>query len=292
MKGKRINWNQVYYFSKVAESGSFKVAAKKLGMSASTLSEHIQTLEKDLQITLFHRYHRMLALTKAGSQLYHHGKKMFETGQRMIDLVSPLRLGNYPIAIGLVPSSVIPVAYRMIQSYLEHSGPTNILCHHAEQRELEEKLLEGVYDFGFSNRPSEMKGIKHRLIETMEIEFYVSKKYKNINLANILKKLPLLVCHMDPVRNSFVEQALDDAGINPVATVATDFPSILYELCSQGAGVGAFASKTADQALFKDLVLIKKPRNFPNIAVSLYVLWTTRGENLESVQIIKNICFS
>src|SRR5688572_29086894 len=96
LKGSQINWNQVYYFSEIAAVGSIKDAAAKLDLTASTLSLHLSQLETDLEIQLFYRQHRKLTLTPEGTRLFLHAKAMFETGQRLIDVVSPVPLGCYP----------------------------------------------------------------------------------------------------------------------------------------------------------------------------------------------------
>ena len=54
------------YFLKVAETGSFSGAAKKLGVPASSVSRRIQDLEKELGTVLIHRSTRVVHLTELG----------------------------------------------------------------------------------------------------------------------------------------------------------------------------------------------------------------------------------
>ncbi|MEX3008018.1 LysR family transcriptional regulator [Hoeflea sp. TYP-13] len=56
-------------FSKVAEAGSFRAAAKQLGISASVVSHHITALERHLDTPLIYRSTRKLSLTADGRQL-------------------------------------------------------------------------------------------------------------------------------------------------------------------------------------------------------------------------------
>lgn len=97
LKGNQINWNHVFYFCQIARHGSIKTAATELGLSSPTLSEALNELEKDLEVVLFRRQHRKLVLTRQGSRLFQHAKQMFEAGQRLIDVVSPVPLGCYPL---------------------------------------------------------------------------------------------------------------------------------------------------------------------------------------------------
>lgn len=54
----------------VADSGSFSVAAHRLGLTQSTVSKQIAALESHLAARLFHRTTRSLALTNEGSAFY------------------------------------------------------------------------------------------------------------------------------------------------------------------------------------------------------------------------------
>ena len=60
---------QLRYLSKLASTGSYRRAARELGVSQPTLSRQIQDLERELGVTLFDRNHRPAQLTPAG-ELY------------------------------------------------------------------------------------------------------------------------------------------------------------------------------------------------------------------------------
>ncbi|MGO3534302.1 LysR family transcriptional regulator, partial [Pseudomonas helleri] len=54
----------------VSDSGSFKVAAERMNLTASAVSKGIARLESRLQVRLFNRTTRRLALTDAGTAFY------------------------------------------------------------------------------------------------------------------------------------------------------------------------------------------------------------------------------
>lgn len=57
----------IEYFIKVVEFGSFTVAAKSIGVPASSVSRRVQDLEDNLGTTLLHRTTRSVSLTELGA---------------------------------------------------------------------------------------------------------------------------------------------------------------------------------------------------------------------------------
>jgi len=66
---------------RVADCGGFTAAAKLTKMPQATVSRRVALLEKRLQVRLFDRTTRSVALTPAGRQVYQHAKLMLEQGE-------------------------------------------------------------------------------------------------------------------------------------------------------------------------------------------------------------------
>lgn len=109
--------NRMAVFAVVVAEGSLSAAGRRLGMSASAVSQHMRTLEQDLGVTLLHRSTRKLTLTDAGAAFYPGCKAMLheasQAEQRLAEmrdtLVGELRiattigLGGAPLAQALAP---------------------------------------------------------------------------------------------------------------------------------------------------------------------------------------------
>jgi DNA-binding transcriptional LysR family regulator len=65
-----MDLNEIAVFIKVVQTGSFSLAAKKLGMPNSTVSHKVSSLEKRLGITLIQRTTRKLNITPAGQAYF------------------------------------------------------------------------------------------------------------------------------------------------------------------------------------------------------------------------------
>lgn len=78
-----FDWNQARSFLAVAEARSISEAADALGCTQPTVSRQIAVLEKDLQVALFERSGRSLALTPVGLDLLDHVRSMADAANRI-----------------------------------------------------------------------------------------------------------------------------------------------------------------------------------------------------------------
>ncbi|HLV78561.1 MAG TPA: LysR family transcriptional regulator [Marinobacter sp.] len=65
-----MNYQDLFYFIKVAEKGSIVAAADFLKIPTSTLSRRLQALEQDLGYKLVHRSAKKFGLTESGQRFY------------------------------------------------------------------------------------------------------------------------------------------------------------------------------------------------------------------------------
>lgn len=287
LKGSQINWNQVFYFSEIAAAGSIKDAAKKLELTASTLSLHLSQLEEDLRIQLFYRQHRKLSLTPEGTRLYLHAKAMFETGQRMIDVVSPVPLGCYPVSVAIVPSSSLHTANQILGRYIRNKSSVNMKILRSGYGDLEKGLSETRYDFGFSDRVPERRDIVFHKVSQSSVRFYVSSKIEHAPFSELLQRFPLLICNAEPAHRSLAEQVLIDQDLIPSSVVTSDYPSTLLELCHQGVGIGFLSEKTVRQADVQGLSSLRILGGAPTLQDKLFVLWAQGAENTAAVKALQ-----
>lgn len=62
--------NDMYYFAKVVDLGSYTAAAEATGTSTSALSRRISSLERQLGVRLLNRSSRSISLSEAGQRFY------------------------------------------------------------------------------------------------------------------------------------------------------------------------------------------------------------------------------
>lgn len=78
-----FDWNHARAFLVTAQEGSFSAAARALGSTQPTVGRQVAALEAELDVTLFERVGRGLALTETGLDLAEHVRAMGEAANRL-----------------------------------------------------------------------------------------------------------------------------------------------------------------------------------------------------------------
>jgi len=81
--GRRADWSHLRVFFTVAEAGSFGAAARALKINPSTVTRTIDELERQLNVTLFHRGPRGVTLTHSGMLAYQRVRTMEQTAEAL-----------------------------------------------------------------------------------------------------------------------------------------------------------------------------------------------------------------
>lgn len=285
---KQMNWNQLFYFCEIAREGSLKLAAQKLEVTSSTLSEHLAQLEKDLKTELFYRQPRKLMLTDDGKHLYHKVKPLFETGLRFMDFVSPDPLGNYPVTVGIVPGSSRIIGFSLLSKYASSYGTTNMNFSHASQEDLERELFESRFDFGFSNFRAKKNGLSSCPISISPVKLYVSPKWGNTLLPKLIKRLPILNWKAAAGIQSSLSIFLKDRELSPQSTITGEDVSTLHQFCEAGMGIGVF-SEDFVQCFGNKLVPIKNLKNDVIRIEKVFVIWLQEAKKTKAIQHLLNL---
>jgi DNA-binding transcriptional LysR family regulator len=106
--------NNLYFFAKVVDFGSYTAAAKALGLQTSKLSRRIAALETELGVRLLNRTTRRLSLTEAGKTFYRHCLALLDEAQAAKDamsriLASPQGLVRISCPTGLLQGGVADI---------------------------------------------------------------------------------------------------------------------------------------------------------------------------------------
>lgn len=107
---------QLQAFLAVAETGNFGQAARQCGVTQSTISRQIQSLETDLGLPLFHRT-AQAKLTIAGEKLLSRAKKICQEWTTIHQEIEDLHLGKQP---ELCVAAIHSVCSHYLPPVLQH----------------------------------------------------------------------------------------------------------------------------------------------------------------------------
>lgn len=142
--------HQLKTFQTIASLGSFSQAADALGYAQSTVSEHIKSLEAELQTLLLKRAgSRQVALTHAGEMLLNYAQKMLNLEAEIKTEINEQAEARGTLSVR-VPETVSihylpPVLKRFRQSY----SKVNFGFMNCVYFDLPEELKAGIVDLGF-----------------------------------------------------------------------------------------------------------------------------------------------
>jgi DNA-binding transcriptional LysR family regulator len=110
-------------FVRVAENGGFSAAGRKLNMSTTMVSSHVQALEEQLGVRLLNRTTRKVSLTEVGQEYYQRAVQILTDLEQADDIANSLQStprGTLRIhtMVHMVPLAA-PVVARFLLSYPE-----------------------------------------------------------------------------------------------------------------------------------------------------------------------------
>lgn len=128
-----MQWEGISEFVNVAETKSFTQASKKLSISIAQVSRQVNTLENRLNIKLFNRTTRKVALTEEGQVFYQHCRGVLDgldaaeravtnlqsKPQGMIKLTAPVTYGEQQI-LPLINNFMMQYKEIEVSAYLSN----------------------------------------------------------------------------------------------------------------------------------------------------------------------------
>lgn len=112
------NLSSLTVFVQVAESRSFVLAGRLLGISASAVGKNIARLEARLRVRLFHRSTRSITLTAEGMMFLERSRRILnelEAAEVEFSQIKEIPRGRLRVSLPLVSSLVLPVLGDFIQ---------------------------------------------------------------------------------------------------------------------------------------------------------------------------------
>lgn len=173
---------QMTYFINIVECGfNLSIAARKIHISQSALSQFVTNFESTEGVTLFKRRNgRLEGLTETGSKIYRYATEIVhkhEEMQSMVQMESQKQKGT--IHLGL-PSLILRVYFsHILPKFLKDHPNISIQVTEAGGQELRQKFLMGDMNFAFLIEPTslDLKKYEQNLVKIDEYVAYMDKNH-------------------------------------------------------------------------------------------------------------------
>lgn len=274
---------QLECFVAVAEEGSFTRAARRVGITQPSLSQHIRALEGELDGLLFDRLPRSVSLTPAGRTLLPEARvavRAVERGWQNARSVLALEAGELEIATVL--SLAVGLLPRHIRVWHERHPNVSIRLHEFRHRTLLEDAVEqGVADFALGPRPVRRWDGSLEIVGWEEFVLVGATSGplagRDTTTLSDVRDREWVLYHPDHGLAGVVEEVCRQSGFRPRGTVRTSQAEGAMRLAAAGLGIAL----VPDNIVLRELdcaVLRLEPRLVREVAVYARAPWSPTAE--------------
>lgn len=281
---------QLRYFVAVARERNFTRAAEKLRISQPPLSRQIQQLEDELDVVLFDRSSRPLALTDAGKLLFEQAVQVLDRIDEMKAMARRMREAGTPrFSIGFVPSTLYGFLPEVLRTYRAARPATEVMLLELTTMEQIAALKEGRIDVGFGRIPFNDAAIERTLLcneklcVALPLIHPLSSRMGALKLEDLAGEA--LVAYPKAPRPSYADQVLAlfrEGGVKP---------QTVHEVRELQTALGLVAAETgicvvpaSVERLRRDNV-VYRPLDEPE-AVSPIIMSARRGDPSPEIDLV------
>ena len=252
-----MNLKQLDAFVQVSESGSFSKAAKELFLTQPTISAHISSLEKELNVRLFIRNTKEVSLSDDGKDLYRYAKQITDLEKAIEErFYMDSDDGKHFITIA---ASTIPAQYllpKVLMCYRERYPKEQIKIMETDSSEVVTQVVDHMVDVGFTGTVLEKKHCKYipfykdeLAVITPDTPEYRILKEQNRDDIDWIRRKPLILREEGSGTRKEAEKQLKNAGISMetldiVASIANQ--ETIKKSVKQGMGITVLSRLAAE----------------------------------------------
>lgn len=256
-----VNFELYKVFYQVSSARSFSIAAERLFISQSAVSQNIKNLEQKLGVQLFLRKGRELKLTREGEWLYGHVQQaynLFKTAESKINEFNNLETGEVRIGASDTVCRYFLLPY--LQKFNRMYPKVKIHFVNRTSSQLREILKEGSIDFSVVTLRAGEEGENIRVLTTVEDVFVASSRFSplkgRITPLKELASYPLLMLEKTSTTRESFEQFLREKSIDLQPEMELESMDLLVEFAKIGLGVAYVLKDSIQEAVYRSLLFI------------------------------------
>ncbi|TQR33371.1 LysR family transcriptional regulator [Brevibacillus brevis] len=207
---------QLQVFVAAAKAGSFTRAAEEIGFTQSAVSQMIQSLEKELGVSLFQRSRSGITPTSIGERMLSHARDILNITSCMTEEANVARgISSGTLRIASIPSVASRFLPGLLGSFRKRFPAVDILLLEGDSDEISNWLHNSVVDIAFTVMPDkEMQTLPLLQDEMMVIlpDTHPLKDSQTLRFSEIAER-----CFIMP-KDGCIRKMLQENHITPTVT--------------------------------------------------------------------------
>ena len=270
-------------FARVVDKGSFRSAARDIGLSPSRVSESISELEENLGVTLLHRSTRKISMTNEGRILYARVVDMLqsaETGLNELNALSEEPAGALRISLPAFMASG-PLSTAIARFAQIHPGVTFSVTYTDHRMHLIEDNYDMSIRVGWLDENSMMSrklSVGHR--ELVVGTGYAQQRKLPVEPAD-LESWDWIRFQLRPEKTTLISPTDDIETVVGRSQIEVDSIEAVFHLATQNAGVTVLPSYLAARGIASGTLMRLLP-DWRLEPMGIYAVWpdTSRRKSL------------
>lgn len=154
---------QLQYVLAVAEYQNFTLAAEKSYVTQPTLSMQVQKLEDELDVLIFDRSKKPIAITEVGKKIVAQAKNIVAEAERIKDIVDQDKgfIGG-DFTLGMIPTVMPTLLPMFLPTFVKKYPKVNLIIKEQSTDTIIRNLQDGHLDAAIAATPLEIEFIKER----------------------------------------------------------------------------------------------------------------------------------
>ena len=177
---------QLQYVLAVAEYQNFTLAAEKSFVTQPTLSMQVQKLEDELDILIFDRSKKPIAVTEVGKKIVAQAKNIVNEANRIKDIVDQEKgfIGG-EFTLGIIPTVMPTLLPMFLNTFIKKDTKVNLIIKEQNTDDMIRNIQDGHLDAGIAVTPLEIEYIKERPLYYEPFVGYIPKTHRLHNFDKI-----------------------------------------------------------------------------------------------------------
>ena len=194
-----MNTEELKTFIYLSKVKNFTLAAEKLRIAQSTVTNRISELEKEVGKRLFSRGSKTVNLTEAGEIFLRFAERMLELQDASVDEINALSSHSRKFSIGAINATYEVYVKPLVDNCLKDNTITSIKVMLGHSLDLIQQLQDNMLDMVFSAVPLKRLGYACDVYDEDRVALVCAKgknEYPNGVTKEQLSKLPYLMCDL------------------------------------------------------------------------------------------------